>query len=380
MEAQGYAGIRGILYKDSKTKRLVQRLMPGAIALISHQDLDLLAAESLAASRVLAVINTKAFISGRYPTPGPLLLLRAGIPLFEAGDPLLWDRLCEGDEIHLDLSGTIFCRGQPVGTCTRLTPSRVRSRLLDARRNLAVEIDRFLDNTLSYARQEKQLLTGSVPAPRLQTPIAGRHALVVVRGQGYRADLRAISPYIKDFKPVLIGVDGGADALLEMGLVPDIVIGDMDSVSDLALRRSRERIVHAYPDGRAPGLRRVLALGLDATVFPVQGTSEDAALLLAYEKKARLIVAVGTHTHFIDFLEKGRSGMASTMLVRLKVGPKLVDAKGVSLLYRRVSFTRHMAHLVTAAVLVVATTLLVMPLTRGLFQLAWLGVRLRLGL
>jgi uncharacterized membrane-anchored protein len=143
-----------------------------------------------------------------------------------------------------------------------------------------------------------------------------------------------LRPYISEYKPLLMGVDGGADALIEAGYKPDMIIGDMDSCSDRTLKSGAELVVHAYRDGRAPGLKRIEALGLQGVVFPALGTSEDAAMLLADSKGARLIVAVGTHASLVEFLDKGREGMASTFLTRLRVGPKLVDAKGVSRIYR----------------------------------------------
>lgn len=373
--------VRGILYKDSRTKQLIRRLpLGGAVALIWHRDLDQLAAEALLSRRVAAVINMQPFISGRFPTSGAALLVDAGIPLLEVQDASFWSQVSEGEEVVVDSDGLISKEGRCLARAVVLTKDQVQARLQECHRNLSLEIENFFENTLQYARKEKDLLLSSVPVPALDTPLVDRHVLVVVRGHGYRADLRAVSHYIRDFKPVLIGVDGGADALLEMGMVPDIVLGDMDSVSDEALQIAKELVVHAYPGGEAPGQERIRQLGLKATTFPVPGTSEDAALLLAYEKGARLIVAVGTHTHLVDFLEKGRSGMASTMLVRLKIGARLVDAKGVSLLYRPVPLARHLIHLITAALLVITATLLTMPLTRGLFQLTWLGLRLRLGL
>jgi uncharacterized membrane-anchored protein len=188
---------------------------------------------------------------------------------------------------------------------------------------------------MEYLKQERDLLLDGVGVPAVETPIAGRHCLIVVRGYDYKADLDVLRPYIREFKPVLIGVDGGADALVEAGYTPDMIIGDMDSVSDDVLRCGAEVIVHAYPDGRAPGLARVNQLGVAALTFPAAATSEDLALLLADEKGASLIVAVGTHWTLVEFLDKGRAGMASTFLTRLKVGGKLVDAKGVSRLYRQ---------------------------------------------
>jgi uncharacterized membrane-anchored protein len=193
----------------------------------------------------------------------------------------------------------------------------------------------------------------------VETKIAGRHCLIVVRGYDYKADLDVLRPYIREFKPVLIGVDGGADALVEAGYTPDMIVGDMDSVSDDVLRCGAEIVVHAYPDGRAPGMARVHQLGLPATPFPAAATSEDIAMLLADEKGASLIVAVGTHATLVEFLDKGRGGMASTFLTRLKVGGKLVDAKGVSRLYRQSMSGSSLLLLVLSAIAAMASALAV---------------------
>ncbi|HEY8449323.1 MAG TPA: putative cytokinetic ring protein SteA, partial [Bacillota bacterium] len=227
----GQARLRACVYKDDRTKNLLRRLRPGGIAVVAHQDLDQLAAEALIQGRAAAVINTRPFVSGRYPSRGALRLLEAGVPLFEVSDPRFWRMVAEGDEIEIDCrSGLVQRAGKPLVTALPITRSAVAARVRHAERNLGRELDRFLDNTLHYARREKHLLFGPVPLPPVRTPIRGRHVLIVVRGQGYRDDLRTVVPYIRDFRPVLIGVDGGADALLEIGCIPDIVIGDMDSV------------------------------------------------------------------------------------------------------------------------------------------------------
>ncbi len=138
-------------------------------------------------------------------------------------------------------------------------------------------------------------------------------------------------------------MDGGADAIIEEGLKPDVILGDMDSAREQALRCGAELIVHAYPDGRAPGAERLGELGLDHMVVPAAGTSEDVAMLLASEKGAELIVTVGAHFNLVEFLDKQRSGMSSTFLTRLRIGEMLVDAKGVSRLYNPGPSLTHMA-------------------------------------
>jgi uncharacterized membrane-anchored protein len=260
-----------------------------------------------------------------------------------------------------------------------LTVEQVQQKVREAERQLAAALEEFAENTLHYLRHEgRQLLSASVPLPPLKTPIAGRHALIVVRGHRYREDLMAIRSYIRDRRPVLIGVDGGADALLELGFRPDIIVGDMDSVSEEALRCGAELVVHAYPDGRAPGLERVQQLGLTAHVFPVGGTSEDAAMLLAYEAGAELLVAVGTHASLVEFLEKGRKGMASTFLVRLRVGHRLVDAKGVSALHGSGLRWWHIAALLLTGLIIGSLLVALSPSLQTYWRLFWLWLRVHL--
>jgi uncharacterized membrane-anchored protein len=319
---------------DRRTKRLVGRLRPGDIAVIDHVDIDRVAADSLVAVGVAAVLNAKPSISGRYPNLGPEVLVQAGIPLIDDLGEVVFERLREGALITIE-GDTVLLDGEQVATGVRQDAGTVAKAMADAREGLSVQLEAFAANTMEYLKQERDLLLDGVGVPDVETRIAGRHCLIVVRGYDYKADLDVLRPYIREYKPVLIGVDGGADALIESGYTPDMIIGDMDSVTDDVLRCGAEVIVHAYPDGRAPGLARVQGLGVGATTFPAAATSEDLAMLLADEKGASLIVAVGTHANLIEFLDKGRGGMASTFLTRLKVGGKLVDAKGVSRLYRQ---------------------------------------------
>lgn len=324
--------ITGPAKVDYKTKNLIKRLEPGDIAIINHEDLDEIGALGLVQSKVKVVINAKKSITGKYTNPGPEILSRANIVIVDnAGEKVMSIRENSWLTIHED--GCIFLDDKFITQGEILTQEKIKAQLEDAKNNLEHSLDLFINNTLDYAKKEKYLILGGVDIPNIDTPIEGKHVLIVVRGANYKEDLAAIKTYIDEIKPVLVGVDGGADALLEYGYTPDIIIGDMDSVSDEALKTCKEIIVHAYPDGRAPGLARVKSIGLDAKTFVSPGTSEDIAMLLAYEKDADLIVAVGTHSNMIDFMEKGRKGMASTFLVRLKIGSILVDAKGVSKLY-----------------------------------------------
>ncbi|MCE5204348.1 MAG: putative cytokinetic ring protein SteA [Coriobacteriales bacterium] len=370
---------RGIAKLDRRTKDLVKRLGRNDIAIIDHVDMDRVSAESLLETGVEVVVNAARSISGTYPNLGPLLLARGGVRLIDDVGPEVFERVKEGDEIEV-IDDDIVKDGVVVASGHRLTVDQVEAAMEAAKEGLDQQLESFARNTLEYIAHEKALLTEGITAPITRTPIAGRHALVVVRGYDYKEDLRALLPYIREVKPVLIGVDGGADALREFGLSADIIVGDMDSVSDEALRSGAELIVHAYPDGRAPGEARLTTLGLQGVRWAMPGTSEDLALLLAYESGAELIVAVGTHANLIENLDKGRKGAASTFLVRLKVGPKLVDAKGVNKLYRASVKPTHLMVLVVAALTVITTAILISPGMRSLVWLVVLRVRATIGI
>jgi uncharacterized membrane-anchored protein len=319
---------------DRRTKHLVRRLKPEDVAIIDHTDIDRVSAEELVESGVRVVINVAPSQTGRFPNPGPLLLVRGGVRLIDAPGAELFDKLTDGDLVTVR-GASVFSNGDCLATGRILQAGELATALADQRGRVTEALQAFADNTMRYIREEGRLLAEGIDFPPLETRFRDRHALVVARGPGHKRDLRIVTPYIRDFKPVLVGVDGGADALLDAGYKPDVIVGDMDSVSDRALKSGAELLIHAYPGGDAPGADRVERLGLSYQSVPAVGISEDVAMLLAYEKGAELIVAVGTHFNVIEFLERDRLGMSSTFLTRLKVGEILIDAKGVSRLVSR---------------------------------------------
>jgi len=354
VKSEALPGIVGVARVDVKTKTLVRRLEPGNIAVIDHPDLDRVSADELISCRVAAVVNAAKSVTGRYPNLGPGLLLEAGIPLVDDVGADVLGRIDEGATVRLD-KGVLYGAGeQVIAKGVVLTEAALAEALDDANEGVVPRIDAFAANTLEFLRRQPDLLTNGVNVPRLMTNMAGRHVLVVVRGYRYREDLRALRPYIREYRPVMLAVDGGADALLDAGYRPKVIIGDMDSVSDEALLVGAELVVHAYPDGRAPGMERVAGLGLDAQTLPFPGTSEDVALLVADACGASLIAVVGTHWTLEGFLEKGRPGMSSTFLTHLRVGSKLVNAQGVHQLYQaRISGWALVALVLAAAVTIV---------------------------
>lgn len=363
---------------DPRTKNLAKRIKPGEIAVIDHQDLDEVAADSLVKARIKLVINASMSISGKYPNPGPARLLESGIGIIDNVGKEIFQKIHEGD--LLEIKGSQIWKDRILlGEGHLLELKAVNARLKEIRGNLSSELDQFIRNTLEYALKEKDIILNTMAMPEVSTNFDGKPVLVVVRGQNYREDLTILKPYIDDVHPVLVGVDGGADALFEFGYQPDLIIGDMDSVSDYALQNVPELVVHAYMDGRAPGLERIKALKLDAKIFPAPGTSEDLALLLAYERGADLIIAVGTHSNMIDFLEKGRKGMGSTFLVRLKVGSILVDARGVSKIYQGRVKMRYLVQVALAGILTIGVVVSQTQWSRNFMRAFWLQFKVLFG-
>lgn len=361
---------------DRRTKRLCGRLEPGDIAIIDHVDLDRVAADTLVGTGVPVVVNAAKSISGRYPNLGPEVLVKAGIILIDGVGEEIFDKVREGKTVSV-VEGTIYLGDTVIGEGEVQTIDSVAADMEAAKEGLSVQLEAFAANTMEYLKRERDLLLDGVGVPDVKTSFNGRHALIVIRGYNYKEDIDVLRPYIREFKPVLVGVDGGADALLEAGYTPDMIVGDMDSVSDDALRCGAEIVVHAYADGRAPGMERMDRLGVPAIPFPAAATSEDIAMLMADEKGAELICAVGTHVTMVEFLDKGRGGMASTFLTRLRVGGKLVDAKGVSRLYRQDMSISALLLLIVSGLAAMATAVAISTVGRSFVDVIadwWDGV------
>ena len=359
---------------DVRTKTLLRRVHSGEVAVIDHEDLDRLAAEGLVAKGVAAVVNAAPSISGRYPNLGPLILVENGVPLVDGVGKLLLKKVKEGDPVRLE-EDRVYVGDQLAAVGVRQTRESVEGAMEAARHRLAEQFESFATNTMEFMARERDLLFGGSGVPDLDHDLSGRHVLVVVRGYHYKEDLAALRSYIREVGPVLIGVDGGADALLEEGYRPHLIVGDMDSVSEKSLLSGAEIVVHAYPNGFAPGGERLKALQLPHKVMKVSGTSEDMAFLLAHGRGANLIVAVGSHGNLREFLDKGRMGMASTFLVRLRVGEILVDAKGVSQMYRGTVRGRDAAILIAAALIAITAVVAISPPLRLLVKLLYESIR-----
>jgi len=370
--------VRGPVRRGRRTKLLVKKLHPGEIAVIDHLNLDRVSAEDLIGVQVAAVLNCRSSSTGAYPNMGPLLLIQAGIPLVDLPDDELFDRVRDGDPIELR-GGDVLAAGQLLVRGELQEPAAVLQATEQRRQEIGGALAAFAQNTVEHMVEEQDLLSGKIELPRFDTDFRDRPALIVVRGVDHRADLNALRPYIRDVRPVLVGVDGGGNAILDAGFQPDMIVGDMDSAAEATLRCGAELVVHAYADGRAPGRELLEELGLPHKVVPAPGTSQDVAMLIAGEKGAQLIVSVGSQFNLVEFLDKDRQGMSSTFLTRLRLGEKIVDAKGVSRLYRPNPGIAPVGLILLVGLISLVLVVLVTPGLRDVADLLWLKLRLLLG-
>jgi uncharacterized membrane-anchored protein len=377
--------ISGPVRLGRKTKLLVGHLLAGDIAVIDHLDIDRVSAEELIAAGASAVLNCRASTSGTYPNLGPQLLVEAGVLLLDLPDDSLFHSLSDGDPVTIhvtpqDTRGEVLYKGRRLVSGVVLDVARVRADTEERRREIGDALERFAHNTIEHMREERELLAGRIDLPRFRTDFRDRSALVVVRGVDHQRDLRALKPFIRDTRPVLVAVDGGADALLEAGLTPHMIVGDMDSAGEPALLAARdgktELVVHSYPDGRAPGRHRLEELDVPFKLVPAPGTSQDVAMLIAAEKGARLIVTVGSQFNLVEFLDRNREGMSSTFLTRLRIGEILVDAKGVSRLYRPMPGLAPLVVVIVAGLIALIAVVWITPALRDVADLLWLKLQL----
>jgi uncharacterized membrane-anchored protein len=350
-------GVLGVARVDRRTGDLLRRVGPGDVVVLNQADLDRRTADALVAAEVAGVVNAAPSISGRFPNLGPEVLVNAGIALIDEVGVGVLHAIKEGAKLRLH-DGGVFVGEKEVAHGIRQTPESVADQMIEAKAGMSALLEAFSANTIEFLRRERTLVLDGVGVPEVYVPLKDREVLVVATGHGYAEDLKRLKRYLREHKPVLIGVEGGADALRSAGHTPDIIVGDPDGIGTETLKCGAEVVVPAQSDGHAPGLERIQDLGIGAVTFPSSGNAEDLALLLAEAHGASLVVTIGTQATLAEFLDRGRSGSnPSTFLTRLKLGSKLVDGKAVATLHRARVSGWAVFMLVIAAVLVVAAAL-----------------------
>ncbi len=363
-------GVTGMARVDRRTGDLLRRIGPGDIVVLNQLDLDRRTADALVSAEVVGVVNASVSISGRYPNLGPELLVSAGIPLIDGVGEDALRTIKEGAKLRLH-DGAVYLGGKEVAKGTRQTAESVADQLIEAKAGMSALLEAFSANTIEFLRRERTLILDGIGVPEVFVPMKGREVLIVAPGTDHAADLKLLKRYIREHRPVLVGVETGADTLVDAGYRPQVIVGDPDGIRTETLKSGAEVVVPADTDGHAPGLERIQDLGIGAVTFPSSGNPEDLALLIAEAHGASLVVTVGTQATLAEFLDRGRSGSnPSTFLTRLKLGSRLVDGKAVATLHRARVSALSVLLLVLAVLVVIVVALAVSDLGHG--YLAWL--------
>ena len=352
-------GLAGTARVDRRTDALLRRLRPGEVAVLDQIDLDRPTAEALVAAEVGAVVNASPSISGRFPNLGPQILVTAGIPLVDDVGADLLRSVKDGAQVRLH-EGVLYSGEQPLGEGSVQTDDTVADALAEAKSGLTHQLEAFAANTIEFMRRERSLLLDGNGVPDVDVDMAGRQVVVVGPGSDTAAVLRRLKTFIREYRPVLVGVGAGADTLITAKYRPHLLLADPSEVSNEALTSGADVVVPAFADGHAPGLHRVQDLGASAVTFPSMANPEDLALLLAHHHGAQMIVTVGLSATMAEFLDRGRSGSnASTFLTRLQTGGSVVDGELIASMYRGRTMVGPILLLVLAALVAVVVALLV---------------------
>jgi uncharacterized membrane-anchored protein len=326
-------GVIGTARVDRDIDRLLRRVRPGDIAVLDVLDLDRITADALVDAEIAAVINASQSVSGRYPNQGPEVLVANGVTLIDETGPDVFKKIKDGAKVRLH-NGGVYSGDRRLIRGTERTDEEITDMMQEAKSGLVAHLEAFAGNTIEFIRSESPLLIDGIGIPDVDIELRRRHVVVVADEEDATDDLKRLKPFIKEYQPVLIGVNSGADVLLKAGYRPQLIVGDPSNLSTEVLKSGAQVVLPADADGHAPGLERIQDLGVGAMTFPAAGSPADLALLLADHHGASLLVIAGQRANIETFFDRTRQDSnPSTFLTRLRVGEKVVDAKAVATLY-----------------------------------------------
>ncbi|MBU9724102.1 MULTISPECIES: putative cytokinetic ring protein SteA [Bacillaceae] len=325
--------LAGKAYFGEITKNLIHNIPSGAIVILKHEDIDIVAAEDLVRKKVKAVINTKTSVTGNLPRTGVLYLLQHGIPVF---DLINNEKTFLKQEIEIFVGSKVLLEKETgkgwklIGEVKEYTERDLQEKIKQGQEKFSNLYSQFAINSFNYAKEEMNIFLQAIENLPSYWELTGKQVFVIARGEGVARDIRLIRPILTNPQAKVIAVDGAASLLFQSNVKPDYIIGDMDSIPDNIVKYRSRFISHSYMDGRSPGRDRLRALSVDSESIPFPGLSEDLAIMLAFRSKAEHIYTMGCRASVTELVEKGRKGMGSTLLTRMYVGDRLSDLKGIN--------------------------------------------------
>lgn len=356
-------GVTGTARVGRDPLLLAPRLRPGDVAVIDRTDLDRASAHQLIAAGVSGVVNAGAIVSGRYPAPGGQLLSAAGIVVIDQAErsAAIKDgatiRLCEGE---------VWCGDEVVAQGREVDSRTVELLMEQAQQGLADHVESFTRTSAEFLRREHGLLLDGADPPRLATRVRDR-PVVLAAAATRPTDIAPLRRYLAEQHPVVVAVDQAAQTLTDARIHVDVVVltGDAGQlpVSAAVLHGARDVVVCADGDDveDTPITRELAGLGVSAERIDGPAATADMALLLIDAHDPTHILGVGLHPSLIDIVDRHRRGAAAGYLIRLKVGPRLVDAQTAAGLYGAGPSTWQPVLVLLAGLVAVAVALAVTP-------------------
>lgn len=327
-------GEHGALRDCTPGGKGMKKFVEGDFAVINAANISRQEAQMLVDIKPAAVLNVAEFTTGSIPNYGPHMLLDAGVTLIEGVGEEFVSSFKDGKKARINEEGAVFIGDTEVATGKVVSREKAEKNFSSAQRELIDHMEAFFGNSIEFIHSEGPLLIDGLGVPDSGTEMAGRKVLVVSPSTDHRNKVKLLRNFIREYEPIIIGVDSAADTVVDLGYKPDFIVGDPSEISSETLRCGARVILPADPDGTAEGLERIQDLGIGAMTFPAATDSAtDLALLLADYHGAQMIVQVGRSLDLDDIFAKQKHATPAAMLSRMKAGTRLVDADSVINLY-----------------------------------------------
>lgn len=349
------SGVTGVARLPRRNESLPRRM--------SHRDIVFVGLESLSSEDARAIVDADvAHVvavrgeAARAPRAAYRVLAAAGVPVLDDIPAESIARLEDGNKVRID-GASLYLGERELATGTVATASTLLDRNASAETAMVDSALGHYADSVEFLQVENSLLLDGEGVPELDVKMKDRHVLVVTGGANSAAELDDLKPFIREYRPVVIAVDEGANLCQKARLRPDIVVGNAEIMTDEVLRAAGEIVLPADRDGRCAHIQRVTDLEVGAVTFPAMAPARDLAVLLAHHGGAAMIVTTGESQALAD--KYAAQGMApSSSVVNMLVGDKLVGAAACASLYRSRGGMLALAMLVLVVLAVVAAALI----------------------
>lgn len=331
---QELPGLHGALRDCTPGGNGMKKFRAGDIAVINAANISRQEAQALIDVQPAAVVNVAEFSTGTIPNYGPHMLLDAQVELLENVGEEFVAGFRDGKKARITTDGEVFVGDTLLGQGIKVERAKAEKDFAGARRNLVDHMEAYFGNSIEFIHSEGPLLIDGLGIPEAGAEMRERKVLVVSPSEDHRGKIKGLRNFIREYDPVLVGVDSAADSLVELGYTPDLIVGNPQDIATETLRSGARVILPADPDGTAEGLERIQDLGIGAMTFPAATDSAtDLALLLADYHEAEMIVQVGDSLDLDDIFAAEARATPAAMLTRLKAGSRLVDSSAIINLY-----------------------------------------------